>query len=83
MIDLVQGKYDLSRRVVLHQLTGLSFREYLEYYHAIKLPVLRFEEILSSHLKIAQELPTKHILKNFNNYLKIGYYPFFQDLFTI
>src|SRR3990172_4974331 len=28
-IDLIKGRYDLSRRVVLYRLPGLSFREYL------------------------------------------------------
>jgi len=31
MIDIVRGKYDLSRRVTLHPMYGFSFREYL--YH--------------------------------------------------
>ncbi len=78
MIDLSQGKYDLSRRVLLHRLSGFSFREYLEYHHKIKLPIFNLEEIISSHLGIAQELPVKQILKHFNDYLKIGYYPFFK-----
>jgi uncharacterized protein len=78
MIDLIQGKYDLSRRVLLHRLTGFSFREYLEYYQEIKLPILGFKEILSSHLEIAQAIPVKQVLKHFNEYLRKGYYPFFQ-----
>lgn len=78
MIDISQGKYDLSRRVYLHRLTGFSFREYLEYYHKITLPIFSFSEIISSHLKISQEIQAKSLLKHFNDYLKIGYYPFFQ-----
>lgn len=78
MIDLSQGKYDLSRRVLLYRLSGFSFREYLEYYHNIKLPVLKLEEIISSHLEITQGFSLKQVLKHFNDYLKIGYYPFFK-----
>jgi len=78
MIDLVQGKYDLSRRVILHTLYGLSFREYLEFFVQKKLPKLKFEEILSSHLLVAQELNVTGILKHFLDYLKLGYYPFFK-----
>ena len=29
-IDLIKGKYDLSRRVILHQMYGFSYREFLE-----------------------------------------------------
>ncbi|MCX6990516.1 MAG: AAA family ATPase [Chlamydiae bacterium] len=78
MIDLSQGKYDLSRRVLLHRLSGFSFREYLEYYQGVKIPILSFEKILSSHLEIAQDFPVTQVLKHFNDYLRIGYYPFFQ-----
>jgi predicted AAA+ superfamily ATPase len=78
MIDLVQGKYDLSRRVVLHTLCGLSFREYLEFYGQKKFPKFKLEELLASHLEIAQELDIKGILRHFGDYLKSGYYPFFK-----
>ena len=78
MIDLVQGKFDLSRRVILHKLCGFSFREYLEFYAQKKLPILKIEEILRSHLTIAQDLNITGILKYFRDYLKQGYYPFFK-----
>ena len=78
MIDLMQGKYDLSRRVTLHKLCGFSFREYLEFYLGKKLPIFSMQEILSSHLEITQELEVTGILKYFNDYLKKGYYPFFK-----
>jgi hypothetical protein len=78
MIDLIQGQYDLSRRVVLHKLVGFSFREYLGYYFQKELPKFTLKEIVSSHLKIAQELDVTGILKHFGEYLKLGYYPFFK-----
>lgn len=78
MIDLIQGKYDLSRRVTLNKLCGFSFREYLEFHLGKKLPKLTIESILSSHQTIAQEIEITGILKHFNDYLKLGYYPFFK-----
>jgi len=78
MIDLVHGKYDLSRRVVLHTLCGFSFREYLGYYFQLNLPKLTLDEIATSHLTLTQNLEVKGILKHFNDYLKLGYYPFFK-----
>jgi predicted AAA+ superfamily ATPase len=78
MIDLIHGKYDLSRRVILHKLSGFSFREYLEYYFQIQIAPLEMETILSSHLEIAQDLKITGVLKYFNDYLKLGYYPFFK-----
>ncbi len=78
MIDLVQGKYDLSRRVVLHKLHGLSFREYLAFYLNIAVPKLELKDLLASHLEIAQGLQITGVLRHFKDYLKLGYYPFFK-----
>lgn len=79
MIELVSGKYDLSRRVTLHHLHGLSFREYLEFYHDISLPILSMEDILKDHLKISQEISIPKLFKYFKEYLRTGYYPYFRN----
>ncbi len=78
MIDLIQGKYDLSRRVTLHSLTGFSFREYLEFIGEGIKPVVTFDEILSKHLLLTGDLGISKILMHFKEYLKCGYYPFFE-----
>lgn len=78
MVDLVQGKYDLSRRVTLHSLTGFSFREYLEFIGKGKKQVVTFDEILSKHLQFSNDLQVSKILMHFKEYLKCGYYPFFE-----
>ena len=69
---------DLSRRVILHKLCGLSFREYLEFYFQKNLPKLSINEIIYSHLQITQDLKITGVLKHFRDYLKLGYYPFFK-----
>lgn len=79
-IDLIRSKYDLSRRVTLHQLYGLSFREYLEIEMDLSLPILTLDAILKSSVAIAQEMRIPSILKHFGHYLRTGYYPFFKDL---
>ncbi len=78
-IDLIHSQYDLSRRVTLHELPGLSFREYLAFFHQIKLSIENLETLLNSNLdiKISQEVP--QILKFFKTYLKNGYYPFSRN----
>lgn len=78
MIDLVQGKYDLSRRVSLYKLFGFSFREYLEFHYGKKLSKITLHELHTSHLKIAQKLEIPRILMHFNNYLRVGCFPFFK-----
>lgn len=64
---------DLSRRAVIYTLYGLSFREYLELFEHIKVPVYTLDEILAHSVDLdAGFRPLKH----FRNYLERGYYPF-------
>jgi len=79
--SILNAKSDLSRRVTLYNLYGFSFREYLEFIHKIKLPSFSIEEIIKSHIFIAKDITSKNfnILKEFHNYLKVGYYPFYFD----
>lgn len=77
-IDLIHSKYDLSRRVTLHELHGFSFREFLEFNLNLKLPCFSLDELIKDHLTITQSLPIIQILKYFRDYLRIGYYPFFK-----
>lgn len=79
MVDLIKAKYDLSRRVTMHHLYGLSFREYLEFTQNMELPILTLEEIIHDHHKIVSNLALPKILKLFNDYLRVGYYFFFSE----
>lgn len=79
-IDIIHGKYDLSRRVTLYHLHGFSFREYLEFYFDISLPKLTWDALIKNHYAFAQVLTIPAILKHFKEYLKMGYYPFFKEL---
>jgi hypothetical protein len=79
-IELHEGKADLSRRAVYYTLRGLSFREYLEIKRDVTLPVYPIEELLTGHVRIAQEMSSGiSILKHFREYLISGYYPFFME----
>ncbi len=71
---------DLSRRVVLYELKGLSFREFIELKSDIKLPKFSLDEILKNHEEIVYEL-TMQIkpFEHWNEYLKMGYYPFYFE----
>ncbi len=79
-LDLVKGRYDLSRRGTIHHLSGLSFREYLSFQTGKSLPTFPFQELLSDHQKISKKLArTEKILGFFEKYLDHGYYPFGFD----
>jgi len=78
-LQIDNSKADLSRRVVIFEVEGLSFREFLEFKKGIKLPTFTLNEILDKHIDIAYELLDKFELKLFEEYLQYGYYPFYFD----
>ncbi len=76
--SILNAQADLSRRVVLHHLYGLSYREFLELKTGKKLEPYRLEEILENHLTIVDTLVTQFKpLEYWEEYLKMGYYPFY------
>ena len=75
VLDILKGNADLSRRALLLHLQGLSFREYLQLFHKITLPVLSLEEILS-HKSNDLKSVIGYPVKLFKEYLRNGYYPF-------
>lgn len=77
---VIHGKHDLSRRIMLYSLRGLSFREYLELELKEAFTTHTLEEITGSHVKIASGLArVPIILKHFNDYLNHGHYPFYLE----
>ncbi|MDD3775846.1 MAG: AAA family ATPase [Sulfurovaceae bacterium] len=79
--SILNAKSDLSRRVTLYNLSGFSFREYLEFKHGISLDNFNIKDIFSNHIEIVNNLPIKNIniLKEFKEYIEVGYYPFYFD----
>ena len=73
VLDIKKGASDLSRRAVMYNMQGLSFREYLQLFHQISIDPYSLEEILALKVEIP-EIP--HPLPLFLNYLRRGYYPF-------
>lgn len=76
--DLLQSRYDLSRRVTVYHLHGLSFREYLEMTYQTPLPVMTLPELVESPARAMASLQLPHAIKDFHRYLQVGYYPFFN-----
>lgn len=76
ILDINKGAHDLSRRAVMYQMKGLSFREYLKFFHQINSPIYSLEEILTHKVSIdGLDRP----LPLFQEYLKQGYYPFAKE----
>lgn len=71
---------DLSRRVAVYDLRGLSFREYLNFTGNYRLEPVGLTEILDNHRSIAAGIASGiRVIGEFEKYLKKGYYPFFMD----
>jgi len=81
-LQIDHSKADLSRRAVVYEVEGLSFREFLELKNGITLPTFSLEEILTNHIDIAYELLGEFSLVEFKEYLEQGYYPFYFDKFS-
>ena len=80
IIDISKQEADISRRAVMYELSGLSFREYLELHYNLRLPVIQLEEILSPETSLREVFSFDFKpLAYFKEYLQYGYYPFFTE----
>ena len=79
ILRVKSNKY-LHGIVEMYNLSGLSFREFLELETGYKFPVYSFEEIVEHHEEIVNDILEKvRPLAFFNNYLKYGYYPIYLE----
>lgn len=81
ILDITKGFADLSRRALIFELQGMSFREFMVLFHGIELPMLSITDLVRNSF-----LPPAgfHPLPYFREYLKRGYYPFgIEDGFDI
>ncbi len=76
VLDLLKGQADLSRRAVMYNMQGLSFREFLEMFHGIKMPKYTLAEVIDN--KVDDKI-LPHPLPLFRQYLQDGYYPFSKE----
>lgn len=76
ILDIEEGEADLSRRVVPYEMQGLSFREYMKMFKGIDLPLLNLGDVLSNKIVVPEGF---HPYAYFNEYLRIGYYPFSNE----
>lgn len=66
--------------VDMYNLSGLSFREFLELETGKDFPVYSFQEIIERHEEIVETILDKiRPLAHFENYLEYGYYPIYLE----
>ncbi len=87
LLKLQHQNADLSRRAVVYQLPGLSFREYLRFDLKTSFDALSLQDIQEHHVEIASKAAEQlRPLKHFQHYSKYGYYPFFlegKDIYSV
>lgn len=80
ILQILKGNHDLSRRVVIYELPGLSFREFLQIETKKKFPIYSVEDIVKNHETITKEILKK--IKPFefwDAYIRFGFYPFYRE----
>lgn len=84
LLSLQEGDADLSRRCVNHDIQGLSFREFLHFYHGINFPKYTLEQLLANPWTLVEDVNDKcRPLQYFQEYLQYGYYPYYLQLKNI
>lgn len=80
LLEIIDSGADLSRRAVIYNLQGFSFREYLSVETGKTFEKLSLNQILKNHLA-ESALINKQVkpFQYFESYLKQGYYPYYQE----
>ena len=77
IIDISKQEGDLSRRALVYELPGMSFREYLSMKNIVSLSSVGLEELIKHSNNLKKQLPKDfRPLAHFQDYLNRGYYPF-------
>ena len=72
--------HDLSRRLVKHEMKGLSFREFTGFKSGRFPAAVSYKQLLGEHVQIAADFAGEsNILALFREYLRFGYYPFWLE----
>ena len=80
LLEVYKGEADLSRRVIMYHLYGLSFREFIDYEYGEKFTEVSFEHILLNHTSLAQSINNRiKPLVAFGEYLRYGYFPYYKE----
>ncbi|CAA6799977.1 MAG: ATPase component BioM of energizing module of biotin ECF transporter [uncultured Campylobacterales bacterium] len=85
-LEINKGSHDLSRRAIVYNMVGMSFREFLELHYGYEFDAVSLEDILNNHIDISTKIKNiieqnkQKIIPLFKDYLKHGYYPYFLSM---
>lgn len=78
VLDIAKGaEADLSRRAIVYNLEGMSFREYLNFTCGTEIRPYSLQEIVTHSYALPENI--SHPIPLWMNYLKVGYFPFFKE----
>ena len=78
-LDLFKGEADLSRRLMVYTLPGLSFREYLHLHGIMHIEARSFEDLVNHPLELQQEVVSQiRPLAHFKHFVQYGYLPLYE-----
>jgi len=80
IIDMAKQEADLSRRAIMYELKGLSYREFLRFQYGLDFPIQKLEDILTPDYNLTEIFSQGfQPLSYFKEYLQFGYYPFSKE----
>ncbi|MDR2622431.1 MAG: AAA family ATPase [Dysgonamonadaceae bacterium] len=80
LLEILNARADLSRRAIVYDIQGLSYREFLNITQKTDFQEVTLSDIIKNHKELSDEILSKvKPLQFFNDYLQHGYYPFFTE----
>ena len=80
LIQINDGQADLSRRIVIYDMPGLSLREFLRLDVGLDFEPISLDQLLGNASKFCAKISAQcHPLEHFSRYLRFGYYPFYFE----
>ena len=80
LIQINDGQADLSRRILIYDMPGLSMREFIRLDAGIETEPVALNDLLKSPNSYCSYIRSVcHPLEHFPKYLQYGYYPFFLE----
>lgn len=80
LIQINDGQADLSRRILIYDMPGLSFREFLHLDVGLEIKPVSLKQLLENPEEFCMDIISLcHPLEHFGRYLQFGYYPFYFE----
>lgn len=80
LIQINDGQADLSRRILIYDMPGLSLREFIRLDQGLDVESTTLDQLLASPNQYCRKVMSLcRPLEHFANYRRFGYYPFFLE----